>query len=159
ETIGIGKVGDIFAHRGLFGEIHTHDNQDGVAQTIRELKRDFNGILFTNLVDFDMHFGHRNDIKGYAEALKAFDGSVPEILTALRGDDVLFITADHGCDPTTPSTDHSREYVPLLVYGRGLGRPAPLGVRQSFADLGATVAEMLYLEPPTCGLSFYRDLF
>ena len=159
EVVGIGKIGDIFAHKGLSEEIHTHDNQDGITQTIQCIKRNFKGILITNLVDFDMKYGHRNDVKGYAEALKSFDNRIPEILEAIGKGDVLFITADHGCDPTTPSTDHSREYVPLLVYGKALKSPASLGIRQSFADLGATIAEILDLPPLPCGQSFYENLF
>jgi phosphopentomutase len=106
-----------------------------------------------------MKYGHRNDVRGYADALKTFDNSVPEILGTLGKGDILIITADHGCDPTTPSTDHSREYVPLLVYGKALKSPASLGIRQSFADLGATVAEILGLSPLPCGQSFYVSLF
>lgn len=157
-VIGIGKIGDIFAHRGLSEEIHTQDNQDGILQTIKCIKRNFQGILFTNLVDFDMKYGHRNDVKGYADALKTFDMSIPEIMEALTKSDVLFITADHGCDPTTPSTDHSREYVPLLVYGKGLSHPKALGIRKSLADLGATIAELLGLKNLRCGQSFCNDM-
>ena len=159
EVVGVGKIGDIFAHKGLSEEIHTHDNQDGITQTIKCLKRNFKGILITNLVDFDMKYGHRNDVKGYADALKTFDNSIPEITETLGKGDIFFITADHGCDPTTPSTDHSREYVPLLVYGKALKSPASLGIRQSFADLGATIAEILDLPPLPCGQSFYENLF
>lgn len=159
EVVGIGKIGDIFAHKGLSEEIHTHDNQDGITHTIQCIRRNSKGILITNLVDFDMKYGHRNDVKGYADALKTFDNSIPEILETLGKGDILFITADHGCDPTTPSTDHSREYVPLLVYGKALKSPASLGIRQSFADLGATVADILGLPPLPCGWSFYENLF
>ena len=159
EVVGVGKIGDIFAHKGLSEEIHTHDNQDGITQTIKCLKRNFKGILITNLVDFDMKYGHRNDVKGYADALKTFDNSIPEITETLGKGDIFFITADHGCDPTTPSTDHSREYVPLLVYGKALKSPASLGIRQSFADLGATVTDILNLRTLHCGQSFYRNLF
>jgi phosphopentomutase len=158
EVIGIGKIGDIFTHRGLTEEIHTQNNDEGTLQTIKCLKRNFKGILFINLIDFDMKYGHRNDIKGYADALKRFDNSVPEIINSLNENDILFITADHGCDPTTPSTDHSREYVPLLVYGKRIKNPASLGIRKSFSDIGATMTEMLELKPITCGNSFYKDL-
>ncbi|MEP9411732.1 MAG: phosphopentomutase, partial [Candidatus Brocadia sp.] len=158
EVIGVGKIGDIFAHRGLSEEIYTKDNQNGIQQTIKCIKRNFKGILFTNLVDFDMKYGHRNDVKGYADALKTFDMSIPEIMEALAKSDILFITADHGCDPTTPSTDHSREYVPLMVYGKGLNHPKSLGIRKSFADLGATITEIFGLRNIRCGLSFYKDL-
>ena len=159
EVVGVGKIGDIFAHKGLSEEIHTHDNQDGISQTIKCLKKHFNGILITNLVDFDMKYGHRNDVKGYADALKTFDNSIPEILETLGKGDILFITADHGCDPTTPGTDHSREYVPLLVYGKALKSAASLGIRQSFADLGATIADILDIPSLPCGQSFYENLF
>lgn len=159
EVVGIGKIGDIFAHKGLSEEIHTHDNQDGITHTIQCIRRNSKGILITNLVDFDMKYGHRNDVKRFANALKTFDNRIPEIVETLDKGDILFITADHGCDPTTPSTDHSREYVPLLVYGKALKSPASLGIRQSFADLGATVAEILCLSPLPCGQSFYENLF
>ncbi len=158
EVVGVGKIGDIFAHKGLSEEIHTHDNQDGITRTIHCIKRNFPGIIMTNLVDFDMKYGHRNDIQGYARALQSFDDSIPEIMSNLDKSDVLFITADHGCDPTTASTDHSREYVPLLVYGKGLNTPVSLGIRQSFADLGATVADVLNLTPSHCGASFSKIL-
>ena len=157
--VGIGKIGDIFAHKGLSEEIHTHDNQDGISQTIKCLKKHFNGILITNLVDFDMKYGHRNDVKGYADALKTFDNSIPEILETLGKGDILFITADHGCDPTTPGTDHSREYVPLLVYGKALKSAASLGIRQSFADLGATIADILDIPPCRAARVFMKIYF
>ena len=159
NVIGVGKIGDIFAHKGLSEEVHTQDNLDGILQTVKYIKKMFTGILFTNLVDFDMKYGHRNDVNGYANALKTFDNSIPAIIEALYSEDILFITADHGCDPTTSSTDHSREYVPLLVYGKGLNRPTSLGIRQSFADVGATITEILRLKPIPCGHSFYKELF
>ncbi len=159
NVIGVGKIGDIFAHKGLSEEVHTQDNLDGILQTVKYIKKMFTGILFTNLVDFDMKYGHRNDANGYANALKTFDNSIPAIIEALYSEDILFITADHGCDPTTSSTDHSREYVPLLVYGKGLNRPTSLGIRQSFADVGATITDILRLKPIPCGHSFYKELF
>jgi phosphopentomutase len=115
-------------------------------------------LIFTNLVDFDMVYGHRNNVEGYARALEEFDSRLPEILEALRDEDMLIITADHGCDPTTKSTDHSREYVPLLVYGRRLKKGVPLGIRQTFADGGATVAEYLGIEQLAHGRSFYQEM-
>lgn len=141
NVLGIGKIEDIFSNRGITHVNHTTNNVDGINATIEALKAD-DGIqfIFTNLVDFDMLYGHRNDPKGYAEALEYFDSRLPEILAALRPGDVLFITADHGCDPTTASTDHSREYVPVLAYGM---EPGDLGVRDTFADLGATAYFML----------------
>ena len=132
---------------------------DGILQTVKYIKKMFTGILFTNLVDFDMKYGHRNDVNGYANAIKTFDNSIPEIIELLGNEDVLFITADHGCDPTTPGTDHSREYVPLLVYGKNLNRPCSLGIRQSFADVGATITEIFGLKPLCYGQSFFKDLF
>ncbi len=159
EVIGVGKIGDIFAHRGLSLEIHTASNDEGVSQTINCIKRKTKGIIFVNLIDFDMRYGHRNDAAGYAQALREFDNRLPEVMDAMSTNDILVITADHGCDPTTPSTDHSREYVPLLVYGRGLGEPKSLGIRKMFADVGATIAEALSLPYPLHGESFFAHLF
>ena len=159
KVIAIGKIGDIFAHKGVTKEIHTSDNNDGISSTIEWIKKEeVKGIIFTNLIDFDMKYGHRNDPKGYAEALEAFDHRLPEIVGALKEKDIIIITADHGCDPTTPSTDHSREYVPLLVYGKKLGKPKSLGVRKSFADVGATAAEALLIPEFNKGESFLKEL-
>ena len=138
---GIGKIGDIYGHRGLTQEIHTKDNMDGVDKTIDALKNVDKGLIFANLVDFDMLYGHRNDARGYARALEDADKRLPEITGLLKENDMFIITADHGCDPTTPSTDHSREYVPLLVYGRKLRPGINLGTRKTFADIGQTIAE------------------
>ncbi len=157
-VVAVGKIGDIFAHRGLTVETPTADNEEGIEKTVSWIKKDLQGIIFTNLIDFDMKYGHRNDPKGYAHCLEDFDRRLPEILGNLKKGDLLAITADHGCDPTTPSTDHSREYVPLLVYGPGLGEPKSLGTRESFADLGATIAEALRLPPLGHGKSFYKEL-
>ncbi|MGR3178488.1 MAG: phosphopentomutase [Candidatus Anammoxibacter sp.] len=157
-VIGIGKIGDLFGHRGLTEEIHTVGNKDGIKRTIECIKKEFEGIIFTNLVDFDMGFGHRNDVKGYADALMQFDNTLPALLGSLRKNDILIITADHGCDPTTIGTDHTREYVPLLVYGNNLGNPISLGVRNTFADVGATVAECLNLPSTNNGTSFWKDI-
>jgi len=139
NILGIGKIEDIFCKRGVTHINHTTNNKDGIEATIEALKGDSLpniDLIFTNLVDFDMLYGHRNDPEGYAAALEYFDKKLPEILSALKPDDLLFITADHGCDPTTASTDHSREYVPVLLYG---AEPKDLGTRETFADLGATV--------------------
>ena len=153
---GLGKIGDVFDHRGLTEEIHTEGNADGLARTEALLGRVKEGLVFVNLVDFDSLHGHRNDPRGYARALEAMDRALPAIMARLEPGDVMAITADHGCDPTTPSTDHSREYVPLLVYapGRGGGK---LGTRPSFADLGATVAEFFGVRPEV-GTSFLAAL-
>ena len=158
EVVGVGKIGDIFAHRGLTREIHATNNRDGVLKTIESIRRDFKGIIFTNLIDFDMRYGHRNNPEGYAEALESFDKSLPEIVDALKAGDVIIITADHGCDPTTLRTDHSREYVPLLVFGKKLNKPRSLGIRNSFADVGATVSEALLELRLDKGESFFTEL-
>ena len=138
-VVAVGKIGDIFDRRGISEDVHTEGNADGLRRTAEILGRMDRGFLFVNLVDFDMLWGHRNDVRGYARGLEDLDRGLPALLARLREGDVLAITADHGCDPTTPSTDHSREYVPLLVNVPGRDG-APLGTRSSFADLGATVA-------------------
>jgi len=143
EVRAVGKIDDIFAGRGITESVHTTDNMDGVDKTLGYIREEFGGLIFTNLVDFDMKYGHRNDPEGYAKALKEFDDRVPEILEALKEQDILFITADHGCDPTTASTDHSREYVPLLVYGRRIRSGVNLGIRKTFSDLAQTAAGIL----------------
>jgi phosphopentomutase len=155
-VVGVGKIGDIFARRGVGTDVHTEGNADGLRRTEALLREMDRGFLFVNLVDFDMLYGHRNDPAGYARALEELDGALPAIVGALRPGDALAITADHGCDPTTPSTDHSREYVPLLVHvpGRGGGE---LGTRRSFADLGATVAAAFGV-PGEAGTSFLAEI-
>ena len=154
----VGKTEDIFEHRGITVAEHTTNNFDGIEKTINFIKQDFGGIIFTNLVDFDMVYGHRNDVEGYAKALEYFDSKLPEIMDAMKEDDILLITADHGCDPTTPSTDHSREYVPLIVYGKKLKAGVDLGVRKTFADLGKTVMEHLGIENDFEAESFLKDI-
>ncbi len=155
-VIGVGKIGDIYDHRGLAEEIHTEGNADGLRRTEEVLDRLDRGLLFVNLVDFDMLYGHRNDAPGYARALEELDRALPGIRAKLRPGDLLAITADHGCDPTTPSTDHSREYVPLLVWSPG-GGGGSLGVRRSFADLGASVAEAFGVRSEA-GTSFLPEI-
>lgn len=154
EVIGIGKIEDIFAGRGVTRAIHTCNNPDGIEATIATIASGEGTLVFTNLVDFDMLYGHRNDPQGYAAALSEFDASLPRLLCALKDSDILIITADHGCDPTTASTDHSREHVPLLVCRRGLTRGADLGSRESFADLAATLADLLRITHSFPGTSF-----
>lgn len=158
EVIAIGKIEDIYAHRGISRSEHTGNNRDGIEATIKAIDSGQGTLVFTNLVDFDMVYGHRNDSHGYAKTLEEFDQSIPHILDSLKADDILFITADHGCDPTTPSTDHSREYVPLLVYGRSIKQGGDLGFRSTFCDLAATLAEMLEVEERFCGESFAGSL-
>ena len=158
EVKGVGKIWDIFTGRGISDSVHTHDNMDGVDKTIEFMKQDFEGIIFTNLIDFDMIYGHRNDARGYAKALTMLDSRIPEIITALKDEDMLIITADHGCDPTTASTDHSREYVPLLVYGRNLEQGINLGTRKTFADIGASISEYLKIQKRAKGTSFIQEV-
>ncbi|GFN22380.1 phosphopentomutase [Thermanaeromonas sp. C210] len=152
-VLAVGKIKDIFAGRGITRWIHTHDNMDGIDKTCKFLRESSHGLIFTNLVDFDMLYGHRNDVEGYAAALEAVDRRLPEVMEGLDEKDVLVITADHGCDPTTPSTDHSREYVPLLIYGRRI-RPVNVGLRFTLADLAATVADLLGVNYTLAGESF-----
>jgi phosphopentomutase len=158
---GIGKIGDIFSHTGLTEEIHTRDNTDGVDKTIASMHKyqHQSGLIFTNLVDFDMVYGHRRNVEGYAAALEEFDRQLPLIFDAMTRDDILIITADHGCDPTHKShTDHTREYVPLLVCGELVKKNIDLGTRESFADCGQTIADLLDVEPLRQGLSFKKDI-
>lgn len=154
----VGKINDIYAGRGITDYVYIHGNMDGVDKTLEYIKEDFEGLLFTNLVDFDMLYGHRNNVQGYADALREFDGRLPEVLGAMKDDDILLITADHGCDPTTSSTDHSREYVPLLVYGRKIKHGVNLGIRATFADIAQTLSEMFGTGDDFSGKSFYRDV-
>lgn len=139
EVLGIGKIYDIFAGKSVTDSVRTTGNPDGIDKTLSWMEREFEGLCFVNLVDYDMLYGHRNDIEGYAKALTYFDERLPEILGRLREDDILMITADHGCDPSTVSTDHSREYTPLVMYGKHVPAGKNFGTRDTFADIGATV--------------------
>jgi len=150
RVVGLGKIGDIFDRVGIDEEIRTQSNSDGMRKTIDLIRESDASMIFTNLVDFDSKYGHRNDAAGYAKALETFDGELAELLRQLRADDLLFITADHGCDPCDVSTDHTREYVPMLVAGPSIAAQRPLGTRETFADLGATIAD--YLGLPQDGL-------
>jgi len=143
EVVGIGKIPDLFAGRGISRPVPTHDDLDGIRQTVRAMETTPRGLIFTNLVDLDTKYGHRNDPQGYARNLQAIDLGLSEVRERLRAEDLLVITADHGNDPTTPSTDHSREYAPVLVSGAGVTAGVDLGVRETFADVGATVAAAL----------------
>lgn len=158
EVVAIGKIEDIFEHRGMTKADHTANNAEGIEKTLQFMKEEFEGILFTNLVDTDMIYGHRNDVEGYASALEYFDHKLPEILSLMKAEDILFITADHGCDPTTESTDHSREYVPVLVYGKRVKEGVDLGVRKTFADLGQTISDYLGLGAAFEAESFLADI-
>jgi phosphopentomutase len=153
EVIGVGKISDIFAARGLTRSIHSEGNTDGLRLTLETLPSLERGLLFVNLVDFDMLYGHRNDVAGFARALRELDAWLPSFGKALVPGDIAFITADHGNDPTTPGTDHTRERVPLLAFGPGI-RPVPLGTRSSFCDLGQTIAAALGIPPLPRGTSF-----
>lgn len=158
DTLGVGKIYDIFAGKGITDTVRTHDNAEGIEMLVERLNRDFEGLCFVNLVDFDMIYGHRNDVDGYAKALTYFDEQMPRILAGLREDDILIITADHGCDPVTPSTDHSREYIPLVISGAKVKKGVNLGTRQSFADIAATILEYFGVESRVAGTSFLKDI-
>lgn len=155
-TYGVGKIYDIYCERGLTGHVKMKGNADGVNKTLEAMGAHKSGFIFTNLVDFDMLYGHRNDVEGYASALEQFDASLPSIVGQMSERDLLLMTADHGCDPTTPSTDHSREYVPLLAY-RKSAHGGALGTRKSLADIGQTVAENFGCRISK-GESFLREL-
>ena len=158
DVIAVGKIEDIFNRRGITEINHTKNNREGIEATIDYLhNKDFDGLLFVNLVDFDMLYGHRNNPRGYADALEYFDTKLPEILSGLRDDDILLITADHGCDPTTPGTDHTREHTPLLVCGPKVRQGVNLGVRETFSDIAATVSDYFGLKFPT-GTSFLTEI-
>ncbi len=158
KVMGIGKIKDLFAGRGVTAAYHTESNQDGVEKTLQALKTAEAGLFFTTLVDFDTLWGHRNDPLGFASGLQQFDVWLPEISSTLKEDDLLIITADHGCDPTTSSTDHSREYVPLLVYGKKIKSNINLGIRKTFADIGATIADIFGLKGTGVGVSFLKEI-
>jgi phosphopentomutase len=158
EVWGVGKIEDLFAGQGLSRSLHTTDDAAGMAQTAAALDELTAGLLFTNLVDSDMKYGHRNDAAGYARNLERVDGLLPRIRDRLRAGDVLVVTGDHGNDPTTPSTDHAREYVPLLVSGPGVRAGVDLGTRATFADVGATAAETLGVAWPGPGRSFLAEV-
>lgn len=154
EVAAVGKIKDIFNGRGITRSVHTHDNTEGIEATIDFINEDFSGLIFTNLVDFDMIYGHRNDVGGYAKALESFDKSIPRILSSLKPHDILILTSDHGCDPTTPSTDHSREYIPILVYGSKIAKGIDIGIRKTFCDIGCTILDFFGITHNLPGESF-----
>ncbi len=159
DVLGVGKIEDIFNHRGLTQSNHAVGNEACMDAAMEFLKKDYwKGLMFVNLVDTDMLYGHRNDMAGFAGALEAFDKRLPALLRLLGEDTLLIITADHGCDPAFPTTDHTREYVPLLVWGLGIDEGVNLGVRESFADVAATTLEALGVSNPLGGKSFYKAL-
>ncbi len=158
QVMAVGKISDIMAGSGITQSIKTADNMAGVDATIKFMQTGNPGLIFTNLVDFDSNFGHRRDVGGYAGALEEFDLRIPELLAALQDDGLLIITADHGNDPTYKGTDHTREYIPILCYGKTVNPGADFGTRSSFADIGATIADLLGVESPEFGQSFSSQI-
>ena len=157
DVLSVGKIVDIFAESGITDYVRTTSNEDGIEKTISWMDRDFHGICFTNLVDYDMLYGHRNDIDGYAKALTAFDKRWDDLVSGLRDEDLLMITADHGCDPSTPSTDHSREYVPWLIVGKDVKQGTNMGTKETFADIGATIVDYLGIKADIDGNSALHE--
>ncbi len=157
DVIAVGKINDIFAGRGITEFIYTHSNAEGMKVTDGIAEKAFNGLCFVNLVDFDMLYGHRNNVEGYAAAFAEFDSWLGGFLLKLGDDDLLMITADHGCDPATESTDHSREYTPLVMYSKNI-KPVNLGTRSSFSDIAATLAEIFGIKTVTPGESFAKNI-
>ena len=157
-SIGVGKINDIFAGRGLSEFVYTNSNADGITRTLEYLKRDFTGLCFVNLVDFDMVYGHRNDVDGYAKALSEFDKALPEIISELKDEDMLIITADHGCDPGfLKSTDHTREYIPVLIFGKRI-KSLNLGTKEGFSLIGKTICDYLGVDADIDGESFLNTI-
>ena len=158
SVAAVGKIEDIYNGKGVTEAVHIKNNMDGVDKTLEYMDKIDNGLIFTNLVDFDMLYGHRNDPKGYGKAIEDFDGRLNEIYSKLRDEDILIITADHGCDPTTESTDHSREYIPILVYGKKVKGGTELGIRDSFTDIGKSVLDYLGIDNNLEGKSFISEI-
>ena len=157
-VVAVGKIEDLFAGRGVTRALHTANDDEGMDYVEREMGANTGGLIFANLVDFDTLYGHRNDVEGYGRNLERFDARLSDVLPRLREDDLLIITADHGNDPTTPSTDHAREYVPLLVTGAHVRAGVDLGTRRTFADLGQTLADVFGVGPIPHGTSFLKEL-
>ena len=155
DVIAIGKINDIYANSGITEFTYTHGNKEGMEITESMLEKDFTGLCFTNLVDFDMLYGHRNDIDGYAKAYSEVDSWLEGFVEKLNDDDLVMITADHGCDPGFPTTDHTREYIPIIVYGKNIN-PVNLGIRETFADIGKTITDIFGIETDLPGTSFYN---
>lgn len=158
DVIAIGKISDIYDGEGVTTSLRTVSNMDGMDKLVQTLDMDFTGISFLNLVDFDALYGHRRDPEGYGKALEEYDARLPEVFAKMRETDLLIITADHGNDPVAPGTDHTREYVPLLVYSKKMPEGKELPLRETFADVGATVAENFYVKMPNYGKSFLSEL-
>lgn len=158
SVMAVGKIEDIYNKKGITDAVHIKNNMDGIDKTLEYMKENKNGLIFTNLVDFDMLYGHRNDAVGYAKALVDVDNRIPEVISAMKEDDILILTADHGCDPTTESTDHSREYIPVIVYGKKIKSGINIGVRKSFSDIGKTILDLLKIENNLYGDSFAKEI-
>ena len=158
DSIGVGKIYDIFAGKSVEESYKMEDNIDGMNITLDLCDKDFNGLCFVNLVDFDMIYGHRNDVDGYANAASEFDKQLGQMMDKLREDDIVIITADHGCDPSTESTDHSREYVPMIIFGDKIKAGIDLKTRNTFADIGKTIADIFEIDSPIPGTSFYKEV-
>lgn len=157
-TISIGKINDLFSYRNINQQIKTKSNLEGIQETIKAISEEENSYIMTNLVDFDVDYGHRNDAAGFSRALKEFDNYLPDILKSLKTNDILMITSDHGNDPTFPGTDHTREFVPLLVYGRNIRCNVDLGIRETFADVSKTICDFYQINNNLSGSSFYSEL-
>ncbi len=158
DVYSVGKIDDIFNHQGITKKNHVLTNIESLKVTFDLLEEDFEGLMFVNLIEFDMIYGHRNDPRGYADALEEFDSYIPEILKRLKPTDLVIVTGDHGVDPTTPGTDHSREYVPLLAFGPQVRHNIDLGIRESLGDIAGTLAEIFSLEPQPIGKSFLKEI-
>ncbi|MBR5789663.1 MAG: phosphopentomutase [Lachnospiraceae bacterium] len=158
KTYGVGKIFDIFAGAGIQDTVRISDNSDGMVKTLERQQWDFSGLCFVNLVDFDMVYGHRRDIDGYARAATTFDKEITEFIGKMRDEDILMITADHGCDPGFTGTDHTREYIPLLIYGKDIKAGVNVGTRTTFADIAATILDIFDVENNTDGVSFKSDI-
>jgi len=158
KVYGVGKIGDIFNGQGIDVSVHTEDNQDGVTKVVEAAKQEFGGLIFANLVDFDSQYGHRRDPIGYGKCLEEFDERLPQIFLSMKKEDLLILCADHGNDPGHTGWDHTREYVPVIFYGKLIKPGLNLGTGDSFADIAATIADYLQVEPPKLGKSWYREL-
>ncbi len=158
DVIAVGKIEDIFAKSGVTEAVHTKDNQDGIDKTIEYIKEDNSGLIYTNLVEFDSTWGHRRDVKGYGLGLEQFDERLPEIMESMSTDDILIINADHGCDPTFKGTDHTREYIPILLYGKNIKSGVDIGIRETFADIGQTIGEVFGTDKLAIGKSFLDSI-
>lgn len=158
DVVGLGKISNIFAGRGLTHSFHTDDNKDGLRKLNSLVRDNFDGLLFLNLVDFDSKYGHRNDIEGYAKAMSYFDKHIPQFTSVLSDEDLVIITGDHGCDPGFHTTDHTREYVPVLLHGLGINNSVNLGTRNTFADISATILEYFGIENTLDGTSMLKDI-